>query len=46
VEAQAQRLRANRFIDPAEGSDQWWFDLKEADGRLVVSGKGRARSGR
>ncbi|MEM3551925.1 MAG: reductive dehalogenase domain-containing protein [Candidatus Bathyarchaeia archaeon] len=36
VNEQRQKLINNNFVDPAEKTDKWWFDLDEVDGRLTI----------
>lgn len=35
VDEQRERLVANRFVDPHERSDKWWFAPDEVDGELA-----------
>jgi ferredoxin len=36
VDEQRQRLIANDFVDPAERTQKWWFELDEVEGQLVI----------
>jgi NAD-dependent dihydropyrimidine dehydrogenase PreA subunit len=36
VDEQRERNAANDFVDPAERTQKWWFELDEVDGELVI----------
>ena len=36
VDDQAERNRANGFVDPRERTDKWWFRLEDRDGEVVT----------
>jgi len=38
VNKQRERLVKNNYVDPAERTDKWWFELDEVEGCLTVPG--------
>jgi hypothetical protein len=36
VDERREANRANDFVDPAERTQKWWFELDEVDGELVI----------
>jgi hypothetical protein len=36
VNEQRERNSANGFVNPAERTQKWWFELDEVDGELVL----------